>query len=183
MISVKKIGKFIGASWTSPDASGLQSLVWRSRWEETRRAEYRQRLMIYNKEDCKVLKLLTDVLAAIKDRDDSITDVDNYIHSKKSRSSKAGNPLHHQLEAILDFGRTSHNYNKNKIRFREDQKKEVDVNEKSAKRFYSPHKKKYHRPTRIIRVPERTKCPKCGNGNLSELMGSHSLCINQSLFF
>ena len=31
--SLKDIGRFIGASWTSPDASGLQTLVWRHRWE------------------------------------------------------------------------------------------------------------------------------------------------------
>ena len=30
---LKELGKFVGASWTSPDASGLQSLVWRYRWE------------------------------------------------------------------------------------------------------------------------------------------------------
>ena len=32
---LKEIGKFIGAKWSSPDASGLQSLVWRHQWEQT----------------------------------------------------------------------------------------------------------------------------------------------------
>ena len=32
---LKEIGAFLGARWTSPDASGLQTLVWRQRWEET----------------------------------------------------------------------------------------------------------------------------------------------------
>ena len=30
---LKDIGHFIGAKWTSPHASGLQSLVWRHHWE------------------------------------------------------------------------------------------------------------------------------------------------------
>jgi predicted RecB family nuclease len=32
---LKTIGRFIGASWTSPEASGLQSLVWRYHWDNT----------------------------------------------------------------------------------------------------------------------------------------------------
>ena len=31
---LKDIGAFLGASWAEPDASGLQSLVWRHLWEE-----------------------------------------------------------------------------------------------------------------------------------------------------
>ena len=34
--ALKEIGKFIGATWTSPKASGLQSLVWRHHWDKTR---------------------------------------------------------------------------------------------------------------------------------------------------
>jgi predicted RecB family nuclease len=33
---LKDIGTFIGAKWTSPYASGLQSIVWRHHWEKTR---------------------------------------------------------------------------------------------------------------------------------------------------
>jgi predicted RecB family nuclease len=36
---LKDIGGFIGAQWTSPQASGLQSLVWRHYWEETQDAQ------------------------------------------------------------------------------------------------------------------------------------------------
>ena len=34
---LKEIGAFIGATWTAPNASGLQSLVWRHHWDENRR--------------------------------------------------------------------------------------------------------------------------------------------------
>ena len=34
---LKDIGHFIGARWTSTHASGLQSLVWRHRWEESQK--------------------------------------------------------------------------------------------------------------------------------------------------
>ena len=36
---LKQLGRFLGATWTDPQASGLQSLVWRHRWEiDARRA-------------------------------------------------------------------------------------------------------------------------------------------------
>ena len=38
---LKDIGHFIGAKWTSPQASGLQSLVWRHQWEKTQDSHYK----------------------------------------------------------------------------------------------------------------------------------------------
>ena len=63
--SLKDIGRFIGASWSSLDASGLQTLVWRYQWEETQRTEFRQLLLTYNEEDCTALHMLTDELSRI----------------------------------------------------------------------------------------------------------------------
>ena len=60
---LKEIGAFIGATWTSPKASGLQSLVWRHHWDETRNVEYQKVLVTYNEEDCTALKLINDSLS------------------------------------------------------------------------------------------------------------------------
>jgi predicted RecB family nuclease len=45
---LKDIGHCIGVKWTSPQASGLQSLVWRHRWEQTQDTTYREVLVTYN---------------------------------------------------------------------------------------------------------------------------------------
>ncbi len=60
---LKDIGTFIGAKWTSPQASGLQSLVWRHHWDTIHNPHYKNTLLTYNAEDCQSLKLLTDELA------------------------------------------------------------------------------------------------------------------------
>ena len=44
---LKEIGLFIGAKWSAPEASGLQSLVWRHYWEERQDATYREMLVAY----------------------------------------------------------------------------------------------------------------------------------------
>jgi phosphopantetheinyl transferase (holo-ACP synthase) len=40
---LKDLGHFLGASWSEPEASGLLSLVWRQRWEETGARDDKQR--------------------------------------------------------------------------------------------------------------------------------------------
>ena len=39
---LKDLGRFVGATWTSPHASGLQSLVWRYLWQETHDPVWKQ---------------------------------------------------------------------------------------------------------------------------------------------
>jgi predicted RecB family nuclease len=41
---LKAIGEHLGATWSEPEASGLQSLVWRHQWEDLGHQEYKTRL-------------------------------------------------------------------------------------------------------------------------------------------
>src|SRR5262249_966554 len=73
---LKDIGHCIGAQWTSPQASGLQSLVWRHHWDTTQDATCREILVTYNKEDCHALKVLTDELSKTQHASDTLSEVD-----------------------------------------------------------------------------------------------------------
>jgi predicted RecB family nuclease len=59
---LKEVGRHLGCSWTDPDASGLQSLVWRTRWEQHFDDRLKQKLIVYNLEDCVALKQVTEFL-------------------------------------------------------------------------------------------------------------------------
>src|SRR2546423_233164 len=63
--SLKHIGRYLGFRWTDPDASGLQSIVWRKRWEETGAASFKDTLTTYNLEDCAALRMVTEFLYSI----------------------------------------------------------------------------------------------------------------------
>lgn len=52
---LKVLGRFLGATWTYPEASGLMSLVWRHRWEAAREDHYKAALLQYNREDCEAV--------------------------------------------------------------------------------------------------------------------------------
>jgi predicted RecB family nuclease len=59
---LKDVGACLGCSWSEPDASGVQSLVWRMRWEATHAEEWKQKLITYNLEDCLALRKVTEFL-------------------------------------------------------------------------------------------------------------------------
>jgi predicted RecB family nuclease len=63
--SLKEVGACLGCSWSDPDASGLQSLVWRKRWEGTSDEQWKQKLLTYNLEDCQALKRVTEFVYAV----------------------------------------------------------------------------------------------------------------------
>ena len=63
--SLKDICRFIGLNWTSHDASGLQSIAWRHRYDDTGDQTYLQLLQTYNHEDCENLRCLTGKLCDI----------------------------------------------------------------------------------------------------------------------
>jgi predicted RecB family nuclease len=161
---LKELGKFIGASWTSPEASGLQSLVWRYYWDENQNAEYQELLVTYNKEDCQILKLLTDKLSEIKRSAEILSEVD-FANQPKQYETEAGEQIHRQFKTIIRF--SSKSYDKRKISFRQDKteesKEDIKRKKSSPKKGYPGQRKVNPKPTRIVEVQSRKTCPKCEN--------------------
>ena len=71
--SLKEIGKWLGHRWSIPEASGLETLVWRARWEKTGNSEEEARLTQYNQDDCLALKRVTEFLYDLQNCDLSTT--------------------------------------------------------------------------------------------------------------
>ena len=113
--SLKELGKYVGASWSNNLSSGLESLVYRYRWEERSHPYIKQILINYNREDCQALKLLTDVISSLKEIADNDDGID-FVHQPKQFQTEKGKLVHRQLEIILE---TAHrDYDKNKISLR-----------------------------------------------------------------
>src|SRR5262249_23096999 len=99
---LKPLGRFLGATWSDPQASGLQSLAWRQRWELTRDEPLKQSLLRYNREDCAAVRLLVDRLDRIKRDADSDPELE-FAHRSKRFASVAGQAVHSQFERILKY--------------------------------------------------------------------------------
>lgn len=155
--ALKEIGKFIGATWTSPQASGLQSLVWRYYWDKTKDPQYRDLLVTYNQEDCWALKLLTDELSRINHSANVLSEVD-FVNQPKHQATEVGKQVHSHFENILRFARTD--YHKRKaISFQQlTDAVRSDVPEERARTLAIKRKL---RPTRIIDLEPPKYCRRC----------------------
>jgi predicted RecB family nuclease len=154
---LKDLASLCGATWDSPNASGLQSLVWRYRWEESYDEEIKQTLTSYNLSDCHALKLLVNELRRLATSADSCDDVD-FADRPKQISTERGATIHRTLEGIL---RSAHaNYRQSRIKIRHnDKQKDIDG------RTVVPRRGFYVRPVptnvgKIIRVRRQLKCPR-----------------------
>jgi predicted RecB family nuclease len=156
---LKDIGTFIGAKWTSPDASGLQSLVWRHYWEETLDTQYQEILMTYNTEDCQALKLLVNEVTNVKNLVDTSHRID-FANKPKPHETEAGKEIHYQFETILKF--SQFRYDSRKIKFRKDDEENEPERKKSSKRGYQGQRKVSPSPDEVLWVNRGKVCPKCG---------------------
>lgn len=161
---LKEIGNFIGASWTIPNSSGLQSLVWRYKWETTRDNQYKNYLLTYNKDDCLALKLLTDELSKIKGTADSLSEVD-FISTPKRNATDEGKQIHSYFETILKSAHA--NYDEKKIRFHHDVRKDEKILDKprgGRKQGYQGQRKVRPKATKTVKVSSIGQiCPKDGH--------------------
>jgi len=62
---LKAIGNYLGCSWSAPNASGIQSIVWRKKWKRSKDTKLKDTLIKYNVEDCTALKILTEFIYSI----------------------------------------------------------------------------------------------------------------------
>jgi predicted RecB family nuclease len=59
---LKEIGGVLGCTWSDEHASGIQSILWRRRWETNRDEMWKAKLLAYNKEDCTALRTVMEFL-------------------------------------------------------------------------------------------------------------------------
>lgn len=77
---LKDIGTHLGFKWSSEDASGIRSLVWRKRWEIDRNEDLKEKLIKYNLEDCLALKYIIGLIYRISKRGTSQENKKEYFN-------------------------------------------------------------------------------------------------------
>src|SRR5262249_47219707 len=62
---LKSVAGCLGFHWSTPDASGLLSMVWRHGWQATGDEFLKQQLLTYNQEDCTALAKVVESLRTL----------------------------------------------------------------------------------------------------------------------
>jgi len=55
---IKDIADWLGFKWSETEPAGLNTIIWRNAWEESKSPHVRERLITYNSEDCQALEIL-----------------------------------------------------------------------------------------------------------------------------
>lgn len=154
---LKDVARFLGFSWSEPDVSGAQSIVWRHEWEESGDSAYRQMLITYNSEDCEALELIAAAIAKLNSKDNagSIGNGAVAVDSLKSLHTmwpKFSSPFS-EFEQINRAARWDYQRDRVYV-WTSNHIKRISA-KKQTKR------KSRHRAAKVILYPEHTACPTC----------------------
>jgi predicted RecB family nuclease len=166
--TLKDLGGFVGATWTFPDASGLQSVVWRLRWETSKDGIIKDQLIAYNLEDCHALRLLVAELRNIGQTALTRSDVD-FADTPKQNSTTSGRYIHDSLEGILRFAHAE--YSKKRVTIRpEDVGDDTKKRRQQSARGHQAYIRAVPPKTKsIIKVAPKRTCPRHKGKSLVQL--------------
>ena len=162
---LKEIGNFLGFQWSEKEASGIQSIVWRKRWEMSRLVEYKEKLIKYNIEDCLALLVVKAFLDRIigktstedhRINDDGVSDIVILENLKRSSPFKflTGEFALPEFETLNNCAHFDY------------QRARVHVRTNTyLRKYYSKatasKKRKDYCPNKSIPEPKREACPFC----------------------
>jgi hypothetical protein len=98
---LKDLGAAVGASWPTPNPSGIESIAWRFRWEDSGQADFKAKLLAYNQADCNGLRLLTAELQSLSKAADTRVDVD-FTNKPKQMTTATGEIVHRAFDGIIN---------------------------------------------------------------------------------
>jgi len=63
--SLKEIAQYLGFQWSDKTVSGLYTIMWRTKWEISKNSSLKQKLLVYNSQDCEALQKVAFTIAQL----------------------------------------------------------------------------------------------------------------------
>jgi len=156
---LKDLGMAVGASWPTPNPSGLESIAWRYRWEDSGQQDFKAKLLAYNHADCVALRLLTAELHTLSKEADSRPDVD-FTHTPKQFCTPLGEAIHHAFDGIINSAHLD--YPRKRIRLLST-RDDAPCDEAPTPRVHPPRPSQRKLPSlspTVIHARRQMTCPK-----------------------
>ncbi|MGQ9614982.1 MAG: TM0106 family RecB-like putative nuclease [Spirochaetota bacterium] len=64
--SIKTLARYLGFSWRDQNPSGVESIEWYYRWVESGDESIRKRILEYNEDDCKAMRVILDAIPTME---------------------------------------------------------------------------------------------------------------------
>lgn len=156
---LKDIGTFLGFKWSSEDASGIQSLLWRKQFEMDHNETIKGKLIEYNLEDCLALKRIVEFISEISLNDEKEANKDSdivYTDDLKDDSRCKWGEADFTLKDFDYINKCAYfDYQREKVFFR------TNKNLRKAKRHRGFQEKRSYKINKRIISPIHRECPYC----------------------
>jgi len=178
--SLKEVAAFLGFRWTSAEGSGLQSVVWREQWEDTRDEELKAKLLQYNRDDCFALHAVTDFVALTAARElERPSHLDDVVYTGDLQPVRRKHKFGKAEFCLRDFEFV------NRCAYFDYQRDKVFV--RSGKRPNSGRSRRALRRPRRAGVNKRVevrceRCPACNSRRLSKTRALSRRTIDVKFF-
>jgi predicted RecB family nuclease len=169
---LKDVGRWLRCTWTDESSSGLQSLVWRARWEQNRDAVWKNKLLTYNAEDCAALKKVTEFVQSISEaarsRGEEVTPASSC--SAVAWADEVGKSSSRREFCAAKFTLQDFDYTNSCAYFDYQREKVFLRTSKAVSRACLNQRRRLPRPkaTRVVEIKDDT-CPKCGGKQITQL--------------
>jgi len=155
--SLKSIAGFLGFKWSDDSSIGLNSILWRKKWEILKDDYWKAKLITYNVEDCEAIRCIKDWLEEINHDRKELSHVDTIKNIRFGKQYKKFVSTNEDFNIINSRG--YFDYQQNKIYLKTD----VNIKKRNCSKRRTQKKLK---PNTIIITPPPEKCSRCGNSKL-----------------
>jgi hypothetical protein len=154
---LKDIGGYLGFRWSDVSASGLSTLIWRSQFEQSQGETSKQKLIIYNAEDCQALQMVAETVWRVMDQTQAVqTEIVDVGTLKREYPQRFGEAefLLPEFKAINEAAYWD--YQRSRVYTR------IDGGPSKLHRRKGARKKRV-RPNKVVHVedPRPDRCPHC----------------------
>lgn len=156
---LKEIANYLGFQWSDPEASGLNSLMWREKWEVHKNLDLKEKLVIYNAQDCEALEKVTETVAEICQRGESSASPESseivFADNLKKSSYRFGKHAFSMPELEKINQSAYWDYQREKIFVRSSPR---------LKKIAPKAEAKQSKPlpvNKVVKPPRRKSCPEC----------------------
>ena len=171
--SLKDLANYIGFKWADKNASGIQSIVWRKKWELTNEIKYKNKLIQYNINDCEALNMIKNWISGIEiglleEKNESFIQTSDL---KSVSYQKWGKP-NFQIPEFEEINKCSYfDYQRSKIYLRTNKK---------VKKAITRERKYIKRVNKIDKILNSLpiKCPNCRQEEFYRLNNTKKLILN-----
>ena len=182
---LKELGAFLGFKWQHPEADGILSMDWRRQWEITGLNIWKQKLIQYNQDDCRVLYQMHQWF--IKLALDDQRNVQQVSQMQRHTPYRLQNNLEFSNDFQFIAKAAYFNYQRDKIYWRNNSKKQTpsvsSLREKPEPRGMGVMAWQPKKINEVVIIPPRKACPTCGHTKLYQSHETKSSVIQTDLKF